>query len=42
MENSGKQNVPELFNNLTFEFNNEKFTVDNENDLLNYINKINI
>ena len=41
MENSGNNSkLSSLFSNLNFEFNNEKTTVNNETDLLNYIKKI--
>ena len=41
MDNSGNNSqLSSLFNNLTFEFNNQKITVNNETDLSNYIQKI--
>ena len=41
MDNSGNNSqLSSLFNNLTFEFNNQKIKVNNETDLLNYIQKI--
>ena len=39
MENSGNNSKLSSFNNLYFEFNNEKITINNENELLNYIKK---
>ena len=41
MDDSGNNSqLSLLFNNLTFEFNNQKITVNNETDLSNYIQKI--
>ena len=41
MENSGNNSqIPSKFSNINFEYNNEKITVNNETDLLNYIKKI--
>ena len=41
MDNSGNNSqLSSLFNNLTFEFNNQKIKVNNETDLSNYIQKI--